>query len=64
MKRFQFLTGFLCGALLFCGLTSGASAASGIIAKLSSQPVYVNGQRVQMEADRKSVCRERVCEYV
>jgi len=50
MKRFQFLTGFLCGALLFCGLTSGASAASGIIAKLSSQPVYVNGQRVQMEA--------------
>ncbi len=50
MKRFQFLTGFLCGALLFCGLTSGASAASGLIAKLSSQPVYVNGQRVQMEA--------------
>ncbi len=50
MKRFQFLTGFLCGALLFAGFTSVASAASGIMAAISNQPVYVDGQRVYMTA--------------
>lgn len=50
MKHFQFLTGFLCGALLFAGFTSVASAASGIMAAISNQPVYVDGQRVYMTA--------------
>ena len=50
MKRFQFLTGFLCGALLFAGFTSVASAASGIMAAISNQAVYVDGQRVYMTA--------------
>ena len=50
MKRFQFLTGFLCGALLFAGFTSVASAASGIMAAISNQPVYVDGQQVFMTA--------------
>lgn len=50
MKRFQFLTGFLCGALLFAGFTSVASAASGILASISNQPVYVDGQRVYLTA--------------
>ena len=50
MKRFQFLTGFLCGALLFAGFTSVASAASDIMAAISNQPVYVDGQRVYMTA--------------
>jgi hypothetical protein len=50
MKRFQFLTGFLCGALLFAGFTSVASAASGVMAAISNQPVYVDGQQVFMTA--------------
>lgn len=50
MKRFQFLMGFLCGALLFAGITSAASAASGIMATLSNQAVYVDGQQVSMTA--------------
>lgn len=50
MKRFQFLMGFLCGGLLFAGSTSLASAASGIMAELSNQPVYVDGQRVYVTA--------------
>lgn len=50
MKRFQFLTGFLCGALLFAGFTSVASAASSIMAAISNQAVYVDGQRVYMTA--------------
>ena len=50
MKRFQFLTGFLCGALLFAGFTSVASAASAIMAAISNQPVYVDGQRVYLTA--------------
>lgn len=50
MKRFQFLTGFFCGALLFAGFTSVASAASGIMAAISNQAVYVDGQRVYMTA--------------
>ena len=55
MKRFQFLMGFLCGAVVFCGLTSAASAASaasGIMAAISNQAVYVDGQKVNMEAYR------------
>lgn len=50
MKRFHFLTGFLCGALLLAGFTSVASAASGIMAVISNQAVYVDGQRVYMTA--------------
>lgn len=50
MKRFQFLTGFLCGALLFCGFTSMATAASGIMATISNQAVYVDGKQVRLEA--------------
>lgn len=50
MKRFQFLTGFLCGALLFCAFPTVASAASNIMAAISNQPVYVDGQRVYMTA--------------
>ena len=50
MKRLQFLMGFLCGALLIGGFTSVASAASGIMATLSSHTVYVDGQQVSMTA--------------
>ena len=50
MKRFQFLMGFLCGALLFAGITSAASAASGIMATISNQAIYVDGQQVSMTA--------------
>ena len=50
MKRLQFLMGFLCGALLFCGVTSMASAASGIMATISTQPIYVDGQQVSISA--------------
>ena len=50
MKRFQFLMGFFFGTLLFCGFTSAATAASGIMASISSQPVYVDGQRVYLTA--------------
>lgn len=50
MKRFQFLMGFLCGALLFAGITSAASAASGLMAAPSKQAIYVDGQQVSMTA--------------
>ena len=50
MKRFQFLMGFLCGALLLGGFTSVASAASGIMATISNQAVYVDGQQVTLTA--------------
>lgn len=50
MKRFQFLTGFLCGAFLFAGFTSVASAGSGIMATISDQAVYVDGVQVTMNA--------------
>ena len=50
MKRLQFLMGFLCGALLIGGFTSVASAASGIMATLSSHTIYVDGQQVSMTA--------------
>ena len=42
MKRLQFLMGFLCGALLIGRFTSVASAASGIMATLSSHTIYVD----------------------
>ena len=44
MKRFQFLTGFLCGALLFAGLTSMASAAASLTAIPSRQTFYVRSE--------------------
>lgn len=50
MKRFQFLTGFLCGALLFCAFPTVASAASNIMAAISNQAIYVDGQRVSLTA--------------
>ena len=50
MKRFQFLMGFLCGALMLGGFTSVASAASGIVAALSNQAVYVDGRQVSLTA--------------
>ncbi len=50
MKRFQFLMGFLCGALMLGGFTSVASAASGIMAALSNQAVYVDGRQVSLTA--------------
>ena len=50
MKRFQFLTGFLCGALLFCAFPTVASAASNFMAAISNQAVYVDGRRVSMTA--------------
>ena len=50
MKRLQFLMGFLCGTLLFCGFTSAASAASGIMATISNQAIYVDGRQVSLTA--------------
>ena len=50
MKRLQFLMGFLCGALVICGFTSVASAASGIMATISNQTIYVDGRQVSMTA--------------
>ena len=50
MKRFQFLMGFLCGALMLGGFTSVASAASGIMAAISNQAVYVDGRQVSLTA--------------
>ena len=50
MKRLQFLMGCLCGVLVIGGFTSVASAASGIMASISSQTFYVNGQKVEFEA--------------
>lgn len=47
MKRFQFLAGLLCGAVLFGG---GAVYAAGVMAEHNPQRVYVDGQAVQMEA--------------
>ena len=50
MKRLQFLMGFLCGALVIGGFTSVASAASGIMATISNQAIYVDGRQVSMTA--------------
>lgn len=47
-KGFSFLAGIIIGATLFGGTT--AVAASGILATLSSHPIYVDGQQVSMEA--------------
>ena len=47
MKRtISFISGVLVGAVLL----PGAFAADGVIAERSTQPIYVDGQRVQMEA--------------
>lgn len=47
MKRtISFISGVLVGAMLL----PGAIAAAGIIAERSTQPIYVDGQRVRMEA--------------
>lgn len=50
MKRFQFWAGFFCGVVLLGGVITAADAASGVIAALSSQPIFVDGQRVSMTA--------------
>ena len=50
MKRLQFLMGFLCGALVIGGFSSMASAASGIMATISNQAIYVDGRQVSMTA--------------
>lgn len=48
MKRtLYFLTGLLTGAMLF---GSGAAYAAGVIAELSANTIYVDGQRVELEA--------------
>lgn len=49
MKRstVSFFAGIITGAVLFGG---SAAYAAGIMAELSSQPIYVDGQRVQMTA--------------
>lgn len=50
MKRLQFLMGILCGMILCAGISSAASAASGVMAVLSHQAVYVDGKPVSMTA--------------
>ena len=47
MKNFKFITGVICGAVLF----GGASAiANEIAARLSNQSIYVGGQKIEMTA--------------
>jgi len=50
MKRVQFLTGFFCGALLFCGLVSGSAAVADLTAYPTKQTFYLDGQKVEFEA--------------
>lgn len=47
MKNKGFFAGLLCGALIFGGTTA---YAAGVIAELSTQPIYVDGQQVSMTA--------------
>lgn len=47
MKNKGFFAGLLCGALIFGGTTA---YAAGIVAELSTQPIYVDGQQVSMTA--------------
>lgn len=47
-KGVNFLAGIIIGATLFGGTT--AVAASGILATLSSHPIYVDGRQVSMES--------------
>lgn len=47
MKNKGFFAGLLCGALIFGGTTA---YAAGIVANLSTQPIYVDGQQVSMTA--------------
>lgn len=49
MKNKGFIPGLLCGVLL-AGLATTALAVSGVMAELSSQPIYVDGQQVSMTA--------------
>jgi len=46
-KQLQFLAGIVTGAVLFGG---GTAAAAGVLANPSWQPIYVDGEQVQMEA--------------
>lgn len=46
-RYFTFVMGMLVGAVLFGG---GTAYAAGVIAELSVQPIYVDGQQVQMTA--------------
>ena len=43
MRKFNFLIGMLCGALLFGG---GTAIATGIMAQLTNQTFYINGVKV------------------
>lgn len=47
MKNKAFLAGLLLGALVFGGTTA---YAAGVVANLSTQPIYVDGQQVSMTA--------------
>ena len=47
MKNKGFFAGLLCGALILGGTTA---YAAGIVAELSTQPIYVDGQQVSMTA--------------
>lgn len=47
MKNRGFFAGLLCGALVFGGTTA---YAAGVMAELSTQPIYVDGQQVSMSA--------------
>lgn len=47
MKSKVFLVGMLLGGLIFGGTTA---YAAGVIAELSTQPIYVDGRQVSMTA--------------
>ena len=47
MKNFKFITGVVCGAVLFSGVSA---IANEIMARLSNQPIYVDGQKIEMTA--------------
>lgn len=47
MKNKGFFAGLLCGALIFGGTTA---YAAGVIAELSTQPIYVDGQQASITA--------------
>lgn len=46
-KQMNFLAGFLCGAMMFGGVTA---AAVELVVKPSWQPIYVDGEQVSMTA--------------
>ena len=47
MKNLKFITGVICGAVLFGGVSA---IANEIVARLSNQPIYVDGQKIEMTA--------------